>query len=118
VIYFIQADQVGHVKIGFTEEADAQVRLRVLQVGSPVKLTLLGTMPGDMTVELELHRRSAAYRVHGEWFKPAMELMELISKGAAVLEGDVIDTKTLFVEVKGLSCRKHWLELDQLFIAV
>lgn len=79
MIYFIQADGVGHVKIGFTANDDAAVRLATLQVGSPVPLKLLGTIPGTLGDEKNLHRRFASARVHGEWFRPIPELLALIS---------------------------------------
>jgi hypothetical protein len=77
VIYFIQADGIGHIKIGYTDD-DASARLASLQTGCPVPLRLLHTMPGTMGDEKNLHRRFASANVGGEWFKPVTELMELI----------------------------------------
>lgn len=78
MIYFIQAEGVGHIKIGFTEAEDAAARLVSLQIGSPVLLKLLGVIPGTMEDEKNLHRRFAAHRVTGEWFKPAPDLLALV----------------------------------------
>ena len=79
MIYFIQADSVGgvpgNIKIGFTAE-DANYRASQLQTGSPVRLTVLKTMPGDMLTEKDLHRQFAAYKVHGDWFSPVPEVLE------------------------------------------
>lgn len=78
VIYFIRAEGVGHIKIGWTEGTEAVARLRDLQVGSPVPLTCLKTIPGGRELEQELHRRFAAAHVHGEWFRPVPDLLKFI----------------------------------------
>lgn len=78
MIYFIQAEGIGHIKIGFTDNDDALIRLASLQIGSPVKLRLLGTILGTADDEKDLHRRFAAYRIHGEWFDPVPELLMMI----------------------------------------
>lgn len=81
MIYFIQADGLGHIKIGFTEST-AEARLADFLTGSPVSLRLLGSIPGTAEDEKDLHRRFAAHRVHGEWFRPVPELLELARRGA------------------------------------
>jgi hypothetical protein len=78
MIYFIEADGVGHIKIGFTDGDDAAVRMAQLQTGSPVLLRLLGTIPGTLEDENALHRRFAHAKVCREWFKPTPELVALI----------------------------------------
>ncbi|WP_435844243.1 GIY-YIG nuclease family protein [Streptomyces griseoluteus] len=52
------------VKIGTS--ADPEGRLRSLQTGQPVELSLLWTCDGDY--ERALHARFAEYRIRGEWF--------------------------------------------------
>ena len=79
MIYFIQAEGIGHIKIGFTDKDDAALRLAELQTGSSATLRLLGVSPGDVLAEKNLHRRFAAARVHGEWFRPVPELLQFIS---------------------------------------
>lgn len=54
MIYFIQAEGIGHIKIGFTDKDDAALRLAELQTGSPVPLRLLGVSPGDVLAEKNL----------------------------------------------------------------
>lgn len=68
-IHFVEAEGMDRVKIGWTS-GDPQKRLRQLQIGSPVKLRLMGTAQGTIRDERELHRRLAASRVEGlsEWF--------------------------------------------------
>jgi hypothetical protein len=64
-VYFIEA--AGLVKIGYTQ--DLRMRMAGLQTGSPARLTLLATIPGDKSKEAELHIRFASDRKHGEWFE-------------------------------------------------
>lgn len=77
VIYFVQAEGGGLVKIGLTESSMSS-RLSILRGMSPVPLTCLATMPGDSETEASVHRRFARGWSHGEWFRPAAELLEFI----------------------------------------
>jgi hypothetical protein len=73
MIYFIQAGSRGLVKIGFSGGHPRQ-RMACLQIGSPVKLRLIGMSPGNQKDEAEWHRRFAHLREHGEWFRWAGDL--------------------------------------------
>ena len=109
MLYFVKAEGVGHIKIGFVEGVDATKRLCELQVGSPVRLTLLGTQPGDRAAEMDLHRRFASACVHGEWFQPVEELLDLIGNVEGLKCGPVaviersVQIKILTVNNKQLS---------------
>ncbi len=89
MIYFIEAVGVGHIKIGFTDSLDASDRLTTLQTGSPVPLRLLGTIPGTLDDEKDLHRRFASARGVGEWFRPVAELLALIVPKQTLICGPV-----------------------------
>lgn len=66
---------MGQVKIGYA--VDPERRLRQLQTGSPHRLELRRTVcPATMAQEAELHRRFAAYRDHGEWFRLTGDVAE------------------------------------------
>ena len=66
-IYIIGSTQLsGVVKIGFS--GDHSARLRCLQIGSPVPLVLLWSVPGTSAHEPALHRHFASLRIHGEHF--------------------------------------------------
>ncbi|MCX4581352.1 GIY-YIG nuclease family protein [Streptomyces sp. NBC_01571] len=54
------------MKIGTA--SDVAARLRDLQCGSPVRLHVMWQTRGGRDLELALHQRFSAYRVHGEWF--------------------------------------------------
>ena len=70
MIYFVQAEIGGPVKIGYTIAESAGKRVAELQCGCPWPLKLVFTMPGTPQTEAKLHRRFAHLRVHGEWFEP------------------------------------------------
>lgn len=77
-VYFLQAEGTGRVKIGRAESTT--VRFDTLRTASPFPLTLLRSVktadaPG---LETSLHRRFAAYRVHGEWFALPIEALTLL----------------------------------------
>ena len=70
-VYFI-ADQYDRVKIGHAEDPCA--RLSAIQCGSPEQLYLMRAVQGGQKVEKWFHKKFAAHRLHGEWFRfdPAM----------------------------------------------
>ena len=76
-VYFIGSeDGSGLIKIGTS--SDVQARLRCLQTGSPVKLSLLADIDGDSFVELRLHHKFAPHREHGEWFRRHPDVLRVI----------------------------------------
>lgn len=102
MIYFVEAVGVGHIKIGFTDGDDAERRLDTLQTGSPVPIRLLGTVPGGMEEEKDLHRLFASARVHGEWFKPIPEILALIP-GAGIKACGKVEIAEKSVQIKVLT---------------
>ena len=75
-VYFIR-DAGGDVKIGYSER-DPFGRLATMQTGNPRALTLLATIPGDRSVERELHDKFSPLRVRGEWFRGTPELLGFV----------------------------------------
>jgi excisionase family DNA binding protein len=65
------------VKIGYATHPEN--RLRDMQLGSPVPLTLVRAIPTHAAEKLErkLHERYAAHRLHGEWFAAVPVLADL-----------------------------------------
>lgn len=76
VIYFVQAENGGPVKVGYAQ--DLAARLVGLQTSHPEKLVVIATMTGDESTERELHARFAHLRVRGEWFSPGADLMAFV----------------------------------------
>lgn len=77
-VYFL--DSGGLIKIGITTDID--LRLQQIGAASAAPLTVIGTMDGGFDVESAIHRQFAHLRTHGEWFKPAQELMDYIAAKA------------------------------------
>ncbi len=77
VVYFVQATN-GLIKIGNTKQL--KWRFESLQGQSPLPLEILATTPGNRTVEFAYHATFAEHRQHGEWFKPAPELLAEIDR--------------------------------------
>jgi hypothetical protein len=75
VIYFIQIDGGGPIKIGYTSGTDVRPRLRAIQTSVPYPLAVIHTMPGELADERNLHERFAEWRMHGEWFQPGPSLV-------------------------------------------
>lgn len=75
-VYFVQAAN-GLIKIGVS--GDPHGRFQRLRTMSPIALTLLAVIPGaGAEGESALHLWLAAHRSHGEWFRPAPELIAFI----------------------------------------
>ncbi len=116
MIYFIQSEATNHIKIGFTESDDASVRLATLQTGNANRLRLLGTIPGTLEDEKNLHRLFAAHRVSGEWFEPAPEVLAAVVAIQPLKCGDTeVVTQTVSIRVLTVG-RKNFTKriLDQL----
>jgi hypothetical protein len=82
MIYFIQAGETGPIKIGYTEGAGTlETRFAALQGANAAELRLLATRFGSIEDERQFHRRFAAGRLRGEWFRPDAEgLAELVEE--------------------------------------
>lgn len=80
VIYFVFAPVVNRVKIGLTKAGKENGRLSGLQVGSPVSLTLVGTVPGDQWLETRYHNMFRLDNHHGEWFDLTPPLKQFIQE--------------------------------------
>jgi len=106
-LYFVEAEN-GLIKIGITD--DLEKRLRVLQDGSPVALTLLLAVPGTARQEGTLHGRFIDERSHGEWFRGSARLRvfieELRSLDSVALSRRLRNLKTIKRESPRLMARR------------
>lgn len=78
-VYFIQADESGPIKIGFTS-GSPQARLAQLQTGNPAALKLLGAIKGSTAKERELHTSLSEWRLQGEWFQSHPTVLDTIKR--------------------------------------
>ena len=81
MVYFIQRESGGPIKIGYTK-SNAKSRMRSLQTAHAEKLVLLAT--SDRHAEKDLHERFADLRLHGEWFRADVRLLAWIWAHASV----------------------------------
>ena len=79
-LYFVQAGPAtGPVKIGST--TNLARRLAVLRNANAEPLTLLASLPiRSAADERAIHGRFASHRLSGEWFAPAVELLDYIEE--------------------------------------
>lgn len=75
-IYFV-GSEAGPIKIGIA--TNVQSRLAALQTGSPVRLSLLASVEGDLSREYLYHSIFHKHRLHGEWFEPAQPILDEIA---------------------------------------
>lgn len=75
-IYFLEG--AGMIKIG--RARNLTQRIRAIQTMSPVRLRLIGSMPGDGNDEREIHRKFSHLRGHGEWFRASQEIYDFVMK--------------------------------------
>lgn len=76
-IYFVRRRIDGAIKIGFSEDVDR--RIKEIETGAG-ECELIAEMVGRQSREAELHRQFAHRRLHGEWFSPNDELIDLMRK--------------------------------------
>lgn len=75
VVYFIQVGSDGPIKVGFT--TNIEKRILGIRHGLPESAQLLATIPGGKKLEKAIHRGLSEYRMRGEWFRPAKEVLGL-----------------------------------------
>ena len=78
-IYYVQQGTDGPIKIGVSDNPDH--RLKLLQVGNPDELRLIGTFHTEHVhlYEEAMHERLALWCIRGEWFEPAPQVLALIA---------------------------------------
>ena len=87
-LYFIQEDEDGPIKIGWTN-MDVAARMAAFQTGNSHHLRLLGEL--DLLPEYEKfwHGRFERFQKKSEWFWPAPELLDAIKEAVdAQARGD------------------------------
>lgn len=78
--YFIGAAE-GPIKIGHS--VNVRDRMKAMQAGCPVMLSVLATAPGGEERETAYHTQFQDSRLHGEWFERTPELLAEIERLSA-----------------------------------
>lgn len=82
MIYFLRANGLDMVKIGYTRDSDSlQSRIQTLQTGVPWKLELLRVIEGEQALEGVLHQFFSDRRHNGEWFTYSPDMMAVFFDG-------------------------------------
>jgi hypothetical protein len=74
-VYFVTCRKANAVKIG--SSLDPWSRLKAIQTGCPLPITLEAVLPGNHEEEFAFHRRFEDDRMQGEWFT-ITEMIEAI----------------------------------------
>lgn len=77
VVYIVQSETGGPVKIGHTTWSARQRRLAELQTGSPHRLVFRRIIDGEGWLERALHEYYCESRLEGEWFDLCEDLKPL-----------------------------------------
>lgn len=75
-VYFMSCRSA--IKIGYAK--DPHRRVQAHQISQPHKVGLMVTVPGGRELEREYHRRFAAYRLRGEWFSDAQDILDEVKR--------------------------------------
>src|SRR5260370_13196069 len=80
MIYFVQANKLKLIKIGRTNATNLIERLKMMQIGSPDRLTILATIDNDFDYggESKIHKKFKYLKEYGEWYRPEKELLDFI----------------------------------------
>ncbi len=91
MIYFIQQEADGPIKIGVS--TDPCKRLRQLQTSTQYKLRLVALLPDPVRerdwTEASIHKSFAHLHISGEWFRPEPELTNFIKAQIPILKRNV-----------------------------
>jgi hypothetical protein len=98
VVYFVQSEHGGEVKIGHAE--DLASRLVQLQVGRPDRVVVIGSVVGTVGDERALHEQLGSDRIKGEWFAPSPRVMA-VAKAAGRPGATVADVFEALRDVTG-----------------
>ncbi len=75
-VYFIQALEIGDIKIGWANNVDA--RLRALQTANSLTLVIVGIERAPRQRKKELHQQFRAFHKRGEWYYPSPQLRSYV----------------------------------------
>lgn len=78
LVYFIQGECGGPIKIGYTSNLSS--RLSALQTGYPDTLKVLFIIAGTTRREHAIHNMLSEHRLNGEWFKDTPEVRKILEE--------------------------------------
>ena len=98
MVYFLQCDKTGLIKIGASDRLHH--RVKEVQNEHHSTFTVLGVVDGHKQEERNLHIQFAHLRCDKEWFSPDDELVEFITRRARSWEGSTAKPRRIKHEPK------------------
>jgi len=74
-IYLIEHD--SRYKVGYSNNIRRRVKTFNTSHATPCKI--IAVVPGDRTLEQEVHKKLVLYHVRGEWFTNSKKVLDLIT---------------------------------------
>ena len=96
MIYFIQAEKTGLIKIGYSN--NPKERCFILKSSNADNLCILKIIEGNSRGESELHKKFRKFRHHNEWYYPNKEILNFIAETDSYLLGNNFENE---LEVDG-----------------
>lgn len=87
VVYFLQQNADGPIKIGRTRNIVS--RIAQMASSNSCEIIVRAIIPGSLDLETQLHDRFVAHRIRGEWFHPHQTILEYIASLPDVLLRDL-----------------------------
>lgn len=78
MIYFIQAEKTGLIKIGYSN--NPKERCFILKSSNADNLCILKIIEGNRRGESELHKKFRKFKHHNEWYYPNKEILNFIAE--------------------------------------
>lgn len=93
-IYAARVEEWGPIKIGYAKGC-VEYRLSGLRCGCPWPIYIVALAHGELHKERIIQRRFAAWRMAGEWFQPAAELLDYIQRAMQVVTPELLQESKL-----------------------
>lgn len=95
MIYFIQCDGDGPIKIG--KSSNPYKRRNLFQIGCPYFLEIRAIYNGSIT-EDDFHERFKEYNIHGEWFEPDEHIISFMKENCDYYKEQVLYEEAIIVD--------------------
>ena len=107
-VYVVQMGPGGPVKIGYSK--NPYTRINHMRTSWPYEPIVLAVFAGDRDKEREIHHRMRKYRMRGEWFLPAQEVLNLAATCHDLKTGYERESPYLSNRRHAMPCgEKHWM---------
>lgn len=107
-VYFMRPIGVADAPVKIGCSATPAERAKTYSRTSPFPLEVVLAIPGDFALEGRLHCHFGHLRSHGEWFRPAPELLDLIEDlRSGMFDFDALPTGKNYIRQE--ATRQGWV---------